>query len=198
MVSACIAVSKSVAFCSAPKQLSRPILPYLAWSNSIFLCSISIGLWSLVTISMVPSLSPFFRAFISCSVLRGGKSLWLVSKLSSTLSVRVRLLIDTLQVTCSPFFLPCFISSTLSLVDIVGMCNLPPVYSKMYRSLATCKDSASDGMPLSPSSVALRCSFTIPFGAMSLSQGYDCTRPLKLWVYCSAILSKFGFAMGFL
>jgi hypothetical protein len=65
-------VSRSNTEFKTPKALSKPIVPSLAVENSTFLCSISIGLWSDVIISIVPSFNPANKAFVSLEVLKGG------------------------------------------------------------------------------------------------------------------------------
>ena len=46
--------SKSKTELIAPKALSKPMVPSFASLNSTFLCSMSIGLWSDVIISITP------------------------------------------------------------------------------------------------------------------------------------------------
>ena len=136
-------------------------------------------MWSDVTKSIVPFLTPFCKAFTSAAVLNGGITLYCVSKSSSASSVIKRLCAATLQKTCSPFFLASAISFTEFAVDIVGIKSLPPVYSKMNKSLATCNSSARAGIPFKPSLVLVMPSFTIPLPDILLSNGKENINPPK-------------------
>ena len=90
MVKAFIIVSKSKTEFIAPNKLSKPIVPNSAWLNSSFLCSISIGLWSEVIISITPSFTPLSSAFVSFFVRNGGVTLTLLSNESNSLSVKIK------------------------------------------------------------------------------------------------------------
>ncbi len=66
----------------------------------------------------------------------------------------------TLHETSKPFFFALAISATDFLVEIQGMCNFPPVYSKRAKSLEICNSSARAGIPFKPNLVLLIPSFT--------------------------------------
>ena len=56
----------------------------------------------------------------------------------------------TLHVIFNPLFLACLMRSTELLQEIVGMCSLPPVYSRIFKSLLICISSQIAGIPLIP------------------------------------------------
>ena len=145
---------------------------------------------------MTPLFTPFSNALISCLLRSGGITLKWVSNSSKLSSVNHKLCKATLQLTSSPFFLASAIRATLLAVEIVGICKEPPVYSKIKRSLATCNSSARAGIPFNPNLVEVIPSFTIPFPAIFSSIGKEYTSPLKLWVYCNAILRRLELAIG--
>ena len=78
-------------FPSSPNEVSNPIIPYFAWMKSIFLSSFSWGVWSVVITSIIFSFSAFISALLSFKERNGGKTLYLVSKLFTQLSVRNKL-----------------------------------------------------------------------------------------------------------
>ena len=87
-------------------------------------------MWLLVTKSIVPSCNPSKTAFLSVFVRKGGSNLKFVSKSVIAASVKTKFAMATEQVTFNPFAFAAAINATDFLVDIVGICNFPPVYSK--------------------------------------------------------------------
>ena len=119
-------------------------------------------------------------------------------KSTKTSSEKCKLCIATLQVTSKPFCLASFMISRDLDEDIVGICNLPPVYSKIAKSRATITSSARVGIPFRPNFVEVMCSFTTPFPAILFSLAKEIIIPSKGCTYCNAIFSKLALFNDFL
>ena len=128
---------------------------------------------------MVLSVIPPSSATLSLSVLNGGATLYRVSKPSSFSSVKTKLCTATLQVTCNPLALASRINSTDLAVEIVGMCNFPPVYSNKNKFLATITSSARLGIPFNPNRVETTPSLTTPLPFIFSSWQNVITNPSK-------------------
>ena len=88
LVNMSIVVFKSNKEFKAPYRDSKPVEPKSEFSKSVFFLSISIGVWSEVTKSIIPSFNPLINAFLCSSDLIGGKTLNLVSKSLSLSSLK--------------------------------------------------------------------------------------------------------------
>ena len=130
-------------------------------------------------ISITPVLTPFCNALQSVFVLSGGFVLKLLSNSCNSLSVSVKWCAATLQETSKPFFFASLIKSTDFAEEMVGMCNLPPVYSNKKRSLTICNSSAKAGIPFKPNFVLLIPSCAIPSPVIDLFFGKLKTKPSK-------------------
>ena len=84
-------------------------------------------------------------------------------------SKKNKLCIATLHEIFNFLALAFLINSTDLADDIVGICKLPSVYSKIDKSLAILISSAIDGMPFNPSDVLIKPSFITPSCAISSS-----------------------------
>ena len=109
------------------------------------------------------------KASTSLCILNGGNTLKCVLKSVKAPSVKYRLCIAALQVIFNFFFFASRIKSTDLAVEIVGICNFPPVYSNKNISRAICSSSAIAGIPFNPSVVLVMFSFITPRPAILFS-----------------------------